>query len=389
LIRARAAGAAAGCASLTLWMVCVSEAGAKAWKVQPTPNPAGATRSQLVGVSCPSRRLCLAVGYSSPQGAAYTTLAERWDGRRWRLQSGPRAAGASVLSAISCASRRSCTAVGYLAGGSAAPVPLAEHWDGERWSIQRSPAPAGATTSYLVAVSCASPRTCTAVGTTDDGTGSELGLVERWDGIRWSIEAVPAAPGAPATRLKGISCHGATACVAVGTSLDPNGNYTTLAERWDGTAWMLEPTPNPSPSFSQLVGVSCPSIGSCEAVGFFTRGTGPLRTLAERWDGSSWLVETTPNRRASRTSQIFAVACRSAEACTAAGNFANGRGAFVTLVERAKHRRWAIQPSPRPLGATNAGFDAVACSYPSRCTAVGYFTDRSGHVRTLAEQYGQ
>jgi hypothetical protein len=390
VIRGRAAtGVIVGCVTLLVCLAGAGEAAASAWRLRLTPNPVGATRSQLVGVSCPSRNFCLAVGYSSIRAGAFAALTERWDGRHWSILRSPRPPGAqvAVLSAISCASRRHCTAVGYFDNRVGVALPLAERWNGRGWSVQRPPLPASAAFGDLVGVSCASRTSCAAVGSFADTNGNQLGLAERWDGTRWSTQAAQDPPSAVAVDLKGISCTSPIACTAVGSLASPSGNSATLAERWDGTAWAIQSTADPSPTYGELVGVSCTSVGHCEAVGSYATASGPLRTLAERWDGSSWVVQPTANPRRSRTSQLFAVACRSALACTTVGNFANRAGAFGTLAERGKQNRWAMQRTARPPGATNSGFDAVACPSQNVCIAVGYFIDRAGDVLTLGEEY--
>ncbi len=51
-------------------------------------------------------------------------------------------------------------------------------------------------------------------------------------------------------------------CTSVGRFAD-----LTLAERWDGTHWTIQPTPDPSTTESILYSVSCPSASACVAVG--------------------------------------------------------------------------------------------------------------------------
>ena len=50
--------------------------------------------------------------------------------------------------------------------------------------------------------------------------------------------------------LDSVSCSSATACTAVGEvspSVNASGNHVTLAERWNGTTWVIQPTPgNPA-----------------------------------------------------------------------------------------------------------------------------------------------
>jgi hypothetical protein len=62
-----------------------------------------------------------------------------------------------------------------------------------------------------------------------------------------------------------------------------------LAERWNGTRWTIQPTPNPVAAFQiTLDSVACPAHHSCTAVGDYgVAGTGGERvTLGLQWDGT-------------------------------------------------------------------------------------------------------
>src|SRR5439155_615910 len=84
---------------------------------------------------------------------------------------------------------------------------------------------------YLVGVSCASRRFCTAVGTFRDSVGQEVVLAEHWNGARWSIRSVPNPPAATSSALEGISCSSTSACIAVGDFVASDGIHVTL-EGW-------------------------------------------------------------------------------------------------------------------------------------------------------------
>jgi hypothetical protein len=92
----------------------------------------------------------------------------------------------------------------------------------------------------LNGVSCSSATACIAVGSTSTGT-----LAERWNGMQWAVQPTPDVAGAS---LSSVSCSSATACTAVGDVLSSaSGNRVTLAERWNGTTWAIQPTPgNPT-----------------------------------------------------------------------------------------------------------------------------------------------
>jgi len=147
----------------------------------------------------------------------------------------------------------------------------------------------------------------------------------------------------------------------------------TLAERRSGGVWAVQPTPNPAgAAASALNGVSCPSGSACTGVGQFVVKSGAQRTLAERWNGSTWAIQPTPNPAGSPSSSLFAVACPAADACTAVGA-SNSK----VLVERWGGARWRIQSAPVPPGAQFSELNAVSCTTAS-CIAVGDYVNRSG-----------
>ena len=152
------------------------------------------------------------------------------------------------------------------------------------WSIQTTPNPAGGSDVVLNGVSCASASACTAVGGPAQPATTGVALAEGWNGTTWSIQHTPNPTGGSSIVLGGVSCSSASACTAVGDS--SNGTTTvTLAERWNGTKWSIQHTPNPSGSSATILsGVSCSSVSACAAVGGWSNGTAGV-TLAESWSG--------------------------------------------------------------------------------------------------------
>ena len=295
------------------------------------------------------------------------TLAEGWDGTSWTILSPLSPASHPVLTGVSCTSATACTAVGSYSPGSTS-LPLAERRDGSTWTIQPMPTPSTATFSTLTAVSCTSVTSCTAVGSYIAGSGSAT-LAERWDGTGWTIQPTPApVSGGPFQELDGVSCTSDTACTAVGESINFQTNANTaLVERWDGTSWTAEPTP--TPGGRRLHGVSCSSATACTAVG----GSADGSTLAEVWDGSTWTVQPTPG-----TGLLQGVSCTSTTACTAVGY--SGAG---TLAERWDGSAWTIQPTP---AVSNAQLLGVSCTAATACEAVGKRPGATGgYTHTLTE----
>ena len=85
-------------------------------------------------------------------------LAEHWNGVKWTIQRTPNPAGAtqSELFGVSYLSAHACTAVGYYEGSTFEP--LAEHWNGTRWAIEPLPNPSGSENAQLLGVSCLPTR---------------------------------------------------------------------------------------------------------------------------------------------------------------------------------------------------------------------------------------
>ena len=374
-------------AAVAACVVAITAPGAAAapgpgWSVVPTPSPAGATESALFGVACSSAGACTAVGYFQASNRS-APLAERWDGTAFSVQPVPRAGFSSMLHGVSCPAANACTAVGasriFTGGGEFRFVPLAERWDGTAWSIQPLPGPGVAA---LYGVSCPAVSDCTAVG---------AGGAEQWNGSAWSPEPVPSPPGAvPGTVFpRAVSCPAPSACIAVGSfsvSTSSSSGLRPLAERWDGSAWSVLPVPTPAGG-GALDGVSCSAATACTAVGghrFSPQGLSVL-TLAERWNGTAWSIQPTPTPLGAGDAGLSGVSCPAATACTAAGAFGNPPGSN-TLAEHWDGTAWSIQPTPNP-GRGDNFLDTVACPAPASCLATGTQFQRHSFF-ALGERFG-
>ena len=258
-----------------------------------------------------------------------------------------------------------------LAGAAAIPasasVPVSASARG--WSITPSPNPA-VLTGQLNWVSCPAANSCVAVGTYSKASGAGVTLAERWDGSSWRVQPVPSPAGAAWSALAGVSCVSPSACEAVGITVSRSRVWRPLAERWNGTRWQIQPIQSSGGNY--LIGVSCTSPTACTAVGGPARGASG-NALAVRWDGSRWRVQPTTSPAGAF---LAGVACTSSSACTAVGGSAAG-----TLAERWNGTTWSIQATANP--PQGGGFlDGVACLSSSACTAVG-----NSNAGNLAERW--
>jgi hypothetical protein len=108
-------------------------------------------------------------------------------------------------------------------------------------------------------------------------------------------------------------------------------------------------------------------------------------SLAERWDGSTWTQQSTPNRIGASVSDLTDVSCASAKQCTSVG------GAFQkTTSDQAQHwngTSWKLQDPGQPSGSIESSMASVSCPVTTDCMTVGFWEDSTGTTFNLASQY--
>ena len=192
--------------------------GAK-WSAVPTPSEQGS--ANLDTVSCTSTDFCLAEGVTEIDTASTVEtepISDTWNGSSWAQTSAPLPmpqdlAGLSQL-ALSCGSATQCVSV----WSSRCPVirfggptgcsmtegtpALSQMWNGSTWRLVPipNPSPSSGNSNLVSDIACATGDDCVAVGIaalTATVNGSvvagidRVGLIESWDGSRWTAELEP------------------------------------------------------------------------------------------------------------------------------------------------------------------------------------------------------
>jgi sugar lactone lactonase YvrE len=411
------------------------------WSIITTPNPSGASSSELSEIACSSAEECMAVGKYTDAEETQKTLAMEWDGSSWSIVSTPNASGGSrnELSGVSCRPAY-CLAVGSFVNGGEVTKTLAMTWNGEKWSIESTPEPSGAELNQLADVTCLSSTECIAVGTYFNSSGVQKTLIlVRLDGS-WGIVSSPSPSGALSSQLSAVSCTSSSACTAVGSYKEPSGEVP-LTMRWNGTSWLEESVETEGFGAVSLEysGVSCASSSVCHAVGSITYGHGGVRrNLAFAWNGSKWSLteasaytrkwhqaavsnvgsdlndvqcfetlgecvaagtftdgsgaqrgrisassdQVTPAPSGAKSSQIAALSCVTAEECIAVGDYQDASTVEWALSLQQTESSWTALEMPVPSGAKSSRLTGTACSSGTDCIAVGSYLD-SGDVRTM------
>jgi len=356
--------------------------------IQTVSNPTGAKSSRFYSISCTSASACTSVGEYVNGSSVQVPLAERWNGEKWSAQSppSPGEATSSELLGVSCTTSTACAASGSYVKGGVRRV-LVEVWNGLEWSVQTAAEPAETTSAELSTISCTSSTACTAVGRYT-AKGNPTMLAERWDGTKWTIQTTPSPSEAKESSLLGVSCTSSTSCVATGYYYNNAGTRLTLAEIWNGSEWSVQTTSNREGATKNiLLGVSCTSSTACTAVGADNpSGGGPQETLVERLSGSKWTIESSPNPSGSEASVLHGVSCTSATLCVTVGDYVNAKLTNVTLAERWNGNSWSLESTTDPAGATFSALWSVACPSGVECVESGYYKDGSGVDWALTEK---
>jgi hypothetical protein len=107
----------------------------KVWAATPVAAPKGEPFYYVWGVACPAVRLCVAVGSGAASLAgAGTPQALAYHGKTWSRQALPTVKGKyGAFTSVSCPSAKLCVALGT--SGSANLSPLAGFWNGKAWRL--------------------------------------------------------------------------------------------------------------------------------------------------------------------------------------------------------------------------------------------------------------
>jgi hypothetical protein len=295
-----------------------------AWVIVATPN-AGSSNSALLSVTAVSANDVWAVGYYFGNSIIDQTLIQHWDGIAWTNAPSPFGGFSyNELDGIVAVSANDVWAVGSYYDGVGAYRTGVAHWNGTAWSIVPSPN-AGSVYNELYGVAVVSANDVWAVGSYGDSLYTFQTLLEHWNGTAWSIVPSPNVGSGP-NELKGVAVVSTNDVWAVGNYYN-GATYQTLLEHWNGTTWSIVPSPNVGSDHNKLDGIAAVSANDVWAVGYYDSGTIAHDTLVEHWNGTSWVVVPSPNPGPGRN-ELKAMTAVSANIVWAVGR------ADQTLVER-------------------------------------------------------
>jgi hypothetical protein len=241
------------------------------WSIATIPQP-GAVRDMLFGASALSPSDVWAVGDQEAGNNVFETLVEHWNGHTWSVVPAPDPGSTgNHLYAVDAVSPDNVWAVGQQLGRRAPDQGLVEHWNGTRWSVV--PMPASSATVLLDAV-VATGHQVWAAGEADTPGPGGRPLVEHYQKGTWLRASLPASAGSDWTNLYGLAIAQKSVW-AVGTYVDPaTDNNNVLVLRGTGGKWTIDNAPNAGGlGFSDIPGGITAIDGQLWLAGTYTTAT--------------------------------------------------------------------------------------------------------------------
>ncbi len=234
-------------------------------------------------------------------------------------------------------------------------------------SVMEAPLPADAAAAayaHLDEISCWSVTGCVAVGGYADDSGSDAGLIETYNGTRWTPRR---APGSSSAGLNRVACN-PDSCVATGS--EPS----VLLVRAPSGTWSAPAIALASPARLSVAMPACPATGSCRASGVAYDSADAeiaavyLYPSGDHWRGVNYPAP--PNSSAASIT-LTDMSCSAYIECMAIGSFVGIGGRTHPLVERLHNGHLSARVLPLggvPNSATFSGY-GVSCWQPTSCTA--------------------
>jgi sugar lactone lactonase YvrE len=197
----------------------------------------------------------------------------------------------------------------------------------------------------------------------------------------WAVRTPAKEPTWGQDWLNSVSCWSESSCIAVGanydTSFSPEPNRAFSYELTDGH-WVANTVPQiEGEMFSELAAVSCTGATACTAVGH-GYVSGNYQPLIMRWTGTAWSRQTVTLPAGTIASELYGVSCMSETECLAVGARENSSKVWVNYSALWSHGTWASLETPTSESSALSEIRDVSCGSPTSCVAVGWYNPSEG-----------
>lgn len=269
------------------------------------PMPAGVVNFSVGDVSCVTASSCVMIGsaFTSSATPRLIVVIDRWESGKWTMRTVGLTAGTyAEFDGLSCLSASYCVASALGISSSFGIKPLLASWNGTALRLFNAPVPRGVSSALLTDVSCVSAVSCVATGDSLSlSNGASYGFTDVLTGKTWAAAAIAWPKGSASSLLMAVSCASAKSCVAVGVdgvnAASTANSGHAAAVSYNGKAWTVQKNvPLPARgTVSEFGGVSCATATRCVASGQLGQVNGnaaaPLNGV---WNGASWKLVRLP-----------------------------------------------------------------------------------------------
>ncbi len=302
--------------------------------------------------------------------------------------------GGGVLEAVACPAKGACSAGGFYSDGASKKQQgfvIGETigvW-GAAQDVPLAPQLNTGGSADVLTVACLAAGECAAGGFYRDATGLEglLGseVSDTWDG---SIE-LPGSGGY--AQIDAEACPAFARCVAGGYIADTHGNRQPSIDDQSGS-W---PTAAPvsgnlnKGSFGEVTSLSCTSLGTCAAGGFYTDAKSGRQAFVVTQAHGDWgpMLQIAGSLNKGESAQVNRVSCGvspklvSIVTCAAVGFYTTSGGAGQAFTATMANGKWGPAVEVRGSATLNKGgfaeLNSVSCATAGNCSAGGSYAPSS------------
>jgi hypothetical protein len=319
----------------------------------------------------------------------------------------------SEVNGIACISAGNCVAVGDYEYGTSnslqAFIATESHGVWEHAFAPRLPSNSSAPASaQLGAVACTHSGFCEAVGSYQDSSGNDqIMALAKPAGSAWRPAAEVASPASAAANpdafVTGVACTSPGSCVAVGNYSVSSSRFAALGAVesrgiWHQASGIAAPRGAISSTFTAISSIACSAAESCLGVGEYAVSATQSRAMSVteskgRFSAAAEITAVPRGTSAHPSTYLLGVSCPSHGTCLAVGGGRDKAGISVAMYMFRSHGRWRaafLRPPPRGLAGPHglSALYAASCTGRHAYTAVGYYHDRTGHLRAEAASTG-
>jgi hypothetical protein len=167
--------------------------------------------------------------------------------------------------------------------------------------------------------------------------GATVSGAQEPSSCRWATDTATI----PNAFLSGVTAPDSTNVLAVGGVVNSQGRTRTLVRHWDGSSWETQPSANVNTQSHELTDVAVAPDGTAWAVGARGSWETKMKTVVQRYDGSSWAMRSSLNPSEERN-MLSGVDVAPSGDVYVVGARLNAKRKYRTMIHRTDGSAWKV-----------------------------------------------